>query len=357
MPPDPNKFDTNLSGPDACPTGPSKTSTYIEALAGDHGVHEPDPSPWYWSPDIRLNYGTLNEGKGIAGANDVRVRPHHAGDCPVPNPLGTAARIKVDLYIANPFISVPVPPPNQYIKLIQSDSVLASQVDENGLLTTVAPDRYFNLGPWTPAPGSSPDDPEAPGKHRCLIARCYPNGLHPDGASFHLPDDPHSAQRNIDMQAVSMKKSKGMGAPMPPDPRSKRWEFPVLVGNPLRKQDRVRIHLAWDPKPPGGLIEEALVFFKRHRLALERTNRPPKSFGVKKSTVPKEATITDKSSSGKARTWDMELVLRPRKYQLVTVQFDLSSLRRGDAAVMHGRHYSALEQRVLSGMTWVLLMT
>jgi hypothetical protein len=145
---------------------------------------------------------------------------------------------------------------------------------------------------------------------------------------------------------------------MPPDPRSKQWEFRVLIGNPLKKQDKVRIHLGWDPNPPRAMLREAAIFFKRHRFALEGTARPPKSFGIKKSAIPRGATVVDKSTSGKARTWDMEVELRARKYQLVTVQFDLSSLKRGDAAVVHGLHYSTLAKgHVLSGMTWVLLMT
>jgi hypothetical protein len=364
-------LDTNLSvsGTDAdpCATSQSKTALYYEAVSGDQGLHKEASTPgytWWESPDILLNAGTVNDGFAITGQqNEVAVRPHHNEGCPVPIGPGGARKVKVDIYSCTPFMTTPLGPLSQYVHKIGTDLLPDTDVDPNGVITTVSADRFdHSVGPWTPSvPASSTlgaNDPQANG-HKCLIARVYANGATPDTNHFHVPDDPHYAQRNITIQAVSNvagQMAKSDTQPMGFDRRSHLWHFGTLVGNREKRVATVRLQLTWDPKPPRPLLDEVRRFFKRHELAFERFSNPPKKFGIPVRSLPKGAKVTDHSHSGKGRTWEATVKFKRREYRVVPVQFDLSNLQRGDAVFLHGLTFEA-HGRVTGGITWVLLMT
>lgn len=365
-------LDTNLSvsgatDADPCATSQSKTALYYEAVLGDQGLHKEASTPgyqWWESPDILLNAGTVNDGFAITGqSNDVAVRPHHNEGCQVPLGPGGARKVKVDIYSCTPFMTTPLGPLSQYVHKIGTDILLDTEVDGNGVTNPPSTDHFdHTVGPWTPSvPTSSTlgaNDPQANG-HKCLIARVYANGATPDTAKFHVPDDPHYAQRNITIQAVSNRlgaSSKSDVQPMGADRKSKMWQFPTLVGNRQKRVATVRLEIAWVPKPSRPLLAELQRFFKRHELPFERFSNPPKGFGIPLHSLPKGAKVNDQSHGGKRPTWEATVKFKRREYRVVPVQFDLSNLHRGDAVLLHGLTHEA-HGRVTGGITWVLLMT
>src|SRR5262249_61616882 len=83
------------------------TMTYLQAIAGDNGVHDPNAA-WWLSPDIQLTGPVSGIDKADPGAdNTVDVTVHaSAQGAYAPG----AESITIELYGANP--SVPLAPNN-----------------------------------------------------------------------------------------------------------------------------------------------------------------------------------------------------------------------------------------------------
>jgi hypothetical protein len=368
-PPYPNSdYDANLHAQDVCTSAPAQTSVFMEAVLGDQGLHERYPPSVFWnSPDIRLNFGTVEEGQATGGVQqDLRIRPHHPSECQVP---GSPSRIKIDVWVCVAFGSLPpIPIGSGYVHQIPGDVVDASQVGPNGLLPTApgadADGFDTNVGPWTPPTGiTDPMDPQGPG-HHCIVARSYPNSIAADPQHFHVPDDPHYALKNINIKQL-VKKIGGTGLhgdPLGPDRRSKMWEFPLAIGNRHRRPERIRFRLLFDPKPAGTVRDDALRYFRLVDAPFERTTNPPRRFRIDPKGLPPGTKISDHSSGGlgamfgRSRAWDATMQLRAGEFHKVKVQIDAQNLGRGDALFLHGLHVGS-SGRVECGITYALVMT
>jgi hypothetical protein len=333
-------IDQGLKDADKCDDAPSKTATYLEAVAGDHGVHVPPAPEWWLSEDIRLNYGTSEQDQGVAGgSNQLAVRPRASKGCKLSSDV-----IKVELFVCTPFVTPLLGPSSPFAFPFQPKFVAASKVGEDGV---AGGDPFLHfLPPWdaSPPPGSplGGDDPQAPG-HRCLIARCYPEGPIPDSKSFNVPDDPHSAQRNIDI--VAMKKGAGDDS-----------KFRVVVGNPSKKDDPAIIKLTWDSKPSEWVLKQVRDYLRALRLEFGHLGRP-RSAAIDSDDLPEGTEVND-TPGGKLGEVLLEATIpfKPEEYQVITVEFDVSSLGPGELAVIHGTHEDSSGQ-VIGGITWALLMT
>src|SRR5215831_11891304 len=176
-------------------------ATYLQAIAGDNGVHNVN-GVWWLSPDIQLNGPVSGPDKadpGVANTIDVTI---HASATAAPFP-GTES-ITIELYVANPSL---VMAPNNAQSTAHIDSV--------GLPVPAPGGSATNQFVWTPPQGVPAGDPQAPG-HKCLIAHAYDDPLTPSQQDFFLPQDPHVAQHNICIvpcggPGAARKPSKGCG--------------------------------------------------------------------------------------------------------------------------------------------------
>jgi hypothetical protein len=348
-------LDPNLSVVDECQNAPSKTNIYVEQNSGDKGVHNPGV-PFWISPDIAINPGTSFDGIAATNKpNDLAVRPHVSPGCTVP---GANPRVRINLYVCTPSMS-PFQPGSTYARLIRSDDVPAANVDVNGLTTTGDHfDHFTAAGPWTPAPANpaDPDDPQNPG-HRCLIARCYPTGTNPDTTDFHIPDDPHSCQRNMELQVVNNLKGTGADGEGIADPhnmnkRSKMWEFGVLVANVELEPAQAELHVDWAGKPPAALMREIKRGFSKAGVKTGQIGAQPPKFGIRPKDLPRGFETGQPSRERASFTAVGQLA--PREERRVHLQFDLAHLKRGELAIFHAYHMS--RGRMLGGITWALRM-
>jgi hypothetical protein len=340
----------------------SKVAVYMEAVnpPHDHGLHERyPPSVWWNSPDIRLNYGTLKEGRAVPNQpNDLRMRPHHADGCP----LSGTPKVKMELWVCTPFASLPNIG-SVWVHKFPGDQVDQNLVDENGLKAgapgadTDGFDTFVG-GTWTPPGGLPTDDPQGP-DHHCLVGRSYPASSPVSATTFYTPDDPHYAQKNIWIEYLN---NNPPGPDMRgPDPGSGMFEFGILIGNRLNHPERVRIRLVWDAKPPKHVHDDAVRYFRLGDHAIKRTVAP-RGFGIRKKDLPRNTKVVDRSRGGiigiltRARTWEGTMDLRADEFHFVHVQVDGRNMRPGDATFLHGLHIGRTN-RVESGITFALLMT
>ena len=348
-------LDPNLSTADECQNAPSKTNIYVEQNSGDKGVHNPGV-PFWISPDIAINPGTSFEGIAASNKpNDVAVRPHVSPGCTVP---GATPRVRIKLYVCTPTMS-PLVPGSPYARLIRSDDVPAANVDVNGLTTTADHfDHFTAAGPWTTAPAdpTDPDDPQNPG-HRCLIARCYPVGANPDVTDFHIPDDPHSCQRNMAIQVVNNLKGtgedgEGIANPHNVNKRTKMWEFRVIVANDQPQPAEAELRVDWAGKVAAPLMREIKGGFSKAGVKVGKVGAQPAQWGIRPRDLPKGFEMI--RPSRESASFGAVGRLEPFDERRVILQFDLAHLNKGELAVFHTYHMS--QGRRLGGMTWALRM-
>jgi hypothetical protein len=346
-------IDPNLAG-DQCANAPSKTNIYVEQDSGDKGVHAPGV-PFWISPDIAINPGTALAGIAAANKpNDVAVRPHVSPGCAVAG----GAKVRIKLYVCSPNIS-PLVPGSTFARLIRSDDVVAANVDVNGLTTTADHfDHFTAAGPWTPAPAdpADPNDPQNPG-HRCLIARCYPSNLFPDTSEFHLPDDPHSCQRNMEIQVVNNLKGtgedgEGIANPHDVNKRSKMWEFRVIVANAEPQPAEAEFRVDWAGKVAAPLMREIKHGFSKAGVKVGKIGAQPPKFGIRPKDLPKGFEVAPPSRD--RASFAAVGRLEPLEERPVILQFDLAHLKKGELAIFHTYHMS--RGQMIGGMTWALRM-
>jgi hypothetical protein len=204
------------------------TCTFIEANAGDGGNHNVN-GQWWLSPDIALTGPVSGPDQADAGKpNTVVVTAHLKPGC---TPDSTAHNVLVELWIGNPALAMS---PTINTRQIQATALIPFSGFNS---TTHKGSHTFT---WTPPPGAVEPDPEAPG-HKCLIARVYNDaaGIVPDGSSFHLADDQHSAQHNITIVSA---------------PVGQKIRINISTGNPAKIAQKVNINVAQDLKPSAAVL-------------------------------------------------------------------------------------------------------
>ena len=175
---------------------------------------------WWLSPDVIMSGAdpsTATPGVGGAVTSLVTVRNNNCT-------LDPGDTVRFDLFVCTPSLNIAPFPPDAFVAT--TDAVVAAF----GSPTSV---------PWTVTGSSS--DPAGPG-HKCLIARCYPflgpggKGSTPDPANLspYLPQDPHYAQHNLTVVAVS---SGGM------------HKIPIKTGNQRLQSQLVLVHAVADIQP------------------------------------------------------------------------------------------------------------
>src|SRR5205823_2289778 len=85
-----------------------ETCIYLEAIAGDGGVHN-SAGTWWLSPDVELNPpgSGLPADQAVVGQNNtVNVRVHKKNNCALPDTTGVGL---IDLYVCDPSVVVPRP--------------------------------------------------------------------------------------------------------------------------------------------------------------------------------------------------------------------------------------------------------
>jgi len=160
-------------------------------------VQDGPPSAWWTSPDIGIldpNQPEIDPQSGLYNFIYDAIKPNYpykwmvsvnrSTECATV-PEGTT--LISELWAANPAL---VMTPQNSVKI---GSVESSNIPGAGSSHWIFPDE---ANYWTPSTDATA--PDGPG-HKCLIARGYPQGQTPDPADFHCPDDPHVAQRNIEI--------------------------------------------------------------------------------------------------------------------------------------------------------------
>jgi hypothetical protein len=287
------------------------TSTYLEAIAGDNGVHDPN-GVWWLSPDIQLTGPTSGPDKADPGAvNTVDVTVHATADGPA-NPTG-AESITVELFVANPSL---VMAPNNAQSTAHIDSIGVPLIAPGGSTTT----QFL----WTPPNGAPASDPQSSG-HKCLIVRAYADPLTPDDKHFYIPDDRHEAQHNICIVPCG-----GPGAARKPAPGC---GTSVNTINRSDKAVRVRIRATLDTDPSKIVREIALARLRRVKGFQRLAPKGPKSFGFTFDGVRAKALPVPSASRGKLVESEVAL----EAGQFITFRFaaDLSGGKLGEAHIFH----------------------
>lgn len=326
----------------------SDTCIYMESVAGDGGAHATG-GVWWLSPDIKLTGPVSGPDKADPGqenAIEITVRRRAADNCVLPP--GTES-ITVEVWAGNPSL---VMTPNNPASVFRIDSI-----------GTALP--VFTPGPtvvpltWTPPTGLPPSDPQGAG-HKCLIARCYPDTLTPSAQSFHVPDDPHVAQRNLCVVPCG-----GPGAARRPGPCG----LEVTTANPDRALDqKVTIGVALDLNPAAHVRRVVLERLRRTPGFARLATAPPRGLRLDLPDFPdarqREARRAPAGCLGlllglggrtpPEHAYEVDALLRPG--QLTTLNFtaDLSGASFGDAYIFHLTQ-SGADGRVQGGLTAVLL--
>src|SRR5581483_3217063 len=204
------------------------TCPFIEAIAGDGGNHNVG-GQWWLSPDIALVGPVSGADSADAGRqNTVTVTAHLKSPC---TPDASAHNVLVELWVGNPALAMS---PNVNTRQIQATALIPL----GSFGATHKASHVFN---WTPPSGAVDPDPEAPG-HKCLIARVYTDaiGVIPDGSSFHLADDQHSAQHNITVVAAAV---------------GQKIKILISTGNPAKIAQKVNINVLQDLKPSAFVLK------------------------------------------------------------------------------------------------------
>jgi len=303
------------------------TMTYLQAIAGDNGVHDPNAA-WWLSPDIQLTGPVSGIDKADPGAdNTVDVTVHaSAQGAYAPG----AESITIELYVANPSLAMAPNNPQS-----------TTRIDTIGMPLLAAGGSGTNQFHWTPPPGLPAGDPQAPG-HKCLIARAYSDPLTPGGQSFFTPEDRHVAQHNICIVPCG-----GPGAARRPAGCGTNVNTINATGKPQRA--RIRATLDTDP---SKLVREIVIARLRHVKGFQRlAAKGPKAFGFTFTDVKSRTLAVPKPTKGKAV--ESEVLLAPGQFITFRFEADLSGGNLGEAHIFHLTHADG--ETVLGGLTVVVL--
>jgi hypothetical protein len=303
------------------------TSTFLEANAGDNGVH--DPAGVFWlSPDIQLTGPTSGIGKADPGqANTVDVTYRATANGTVPS--GTES-LTIDLFVANPSLVMAPDNPSSTERIDSFGQQLLTPGDSRTL-------QFL----WTPPSGVSASHPQAPG-HKCLIARAYADPLTPSASNFFLPQDPHVAQHNICIVPCG-----GPGAATRPT----GCGTTVTTVNPGKNVQTARIRATLDTDLSPTVRAIVLAHLKRVKGFQRLASKGPRSFGFTFAGLKSGPVAVPKLLKGRAVQSDV--VLEPG--QLITFRFaaDLKGGKLGEAHIFHLTHADG--GTVLGGLTVGLL--
>ena len=306
----------------------SDTSTFLQAIAGDNGVHDPNGVFWL-SPDIQLTGPTSGLGKADPGEDnvvDVTYRATANGAVPA----GTES-LTIELYAANPSL---VMAPDNPQSTAHVDSIGQPLLAPGG-------SRTFQFH-WTPPTGLPASDPQAPG-HKCLIARAYADPLTPGPSNFFLPQDQHVAQHNICIVPCG-----GPGAATKPA----GCGTTVTTANVSTTLQKARIRATLDTDPSKVVREIVIAHLKRVKGFQRLAAKGPKSFGFTFEGVRARPLAIPRLSKGKIV--ESEVPLGPGQVLSFRFAADLSGGRLGEAHIFHLTHATAAGG-VQGGLTAVLL--
>jgi hypothetical protein len=292
------------------------TCTYMEAVAGDGGVHDP-AGVWWLSPDIQLIGSASGADKADPGVdNTIDVTFHSAAGTTCTLPAGTES-LTIDVWVANPSLAMA---PNNSASTAHIDSIGMPLLPPGGSVT-----HQFH---WVPALGLPASDPQAPG-HKCLIARCYADPLIPSATSFFAPDDRHVAQHNICIVPCG-----GPGAAK----RPAGCTLDVTTVNPdVRKPQRTRLRATIDLNPSAAVREVVLKRLKNTKGFGRLSSTPPRRFELRLREFPKAKVTDDTKGGGSKRppTYEAEITLEPAQVIALRFAADLSGAKLGDAYIFH----------------------
>src|SRR4051794_1153542 len=332
-------------------------SVFVEDKKGDVGA--PGSSPWWLSPDIDI---PAHSGTAFQGSNDVKIRVHSHEE-----PI-IEEKIVAEVYVGQP-------------GFVLSPTVGTKRIDPGNLLfrppNVPGPEPAADeLGatlsfPWTPT--NSPSDVDGTG-HRCLIVRAFPQSVTPPTDPFDVANESHEAQHNIEVLATTMDRApmKGGGWGTPWDPRKREadtglwWErFATMAA---KNAGRHFVAWAFDPDPSReitGLVRGAL----KEAGVGGFSDEPPGDVSLEPIDTRGEAIDPDKLLGGVfAETSGvgsglfardrllaaLALELEPQRLAGVLMRFDLTTLKEGTAAVLHGAQWNESGEPE-GGMTVVAL--
>jgi hypothetical protein len=296
--------------------------TYMEAAAGDGGVHDPS-GVWWLSPDIVLTGHSSGLGKADPGEdNTVDVTIHaKAGTCNLPP--GTES-ITIDLFVGNPSLA-----------LAPNNAVSTKHVDSIGMpLSGPGTSQTYQFH-WVPPVGAPATEPDAPG-HKCLIARSYADPLIPSSTSFFAPDDPHVAQHNICVVPCG-----GPGALTKPS----SCGLPIASINPDRIPRKLTIRAVFDKDPAPRVRKIVMNHLKRVEGFKRLATSAPRQLGV------------HVQSRGAKAVFKPALTVNAKPLEAFALRFsaNLAGAKVGDAFVFHVTQHDE-EKRPHGGLTVVLVV-
>jgi hypothetical protein len=299
------------------------TCIYMEAVAGDGGVHN-GSGVWWLSPDIQLTGPTSGPDKADPGAvNPVTVTARRKSDdsnCILPP---ATESITIQLWVGNPSLAMA---PNN------PDST--TLIDSIGIQLIGPGTSYNQVFNWTPPTGLPPNDPQSPG-HKCLIARSYPDPLTPSATSFYVPDDQHVAQRNICIVPCG-----GPGAARRPGPCG--LDVTTLNVNPERAE-AVTLRAVADLHPDKHVQRVVLEHLNGTPGFKRIATAPPVGFEFQLDDFP-DAKISDRTRSGclgrliaphHRPTYEAQIRFEPKQSTRFTFSADMSRASFGDAYIFH----------------------
>jgi len=303
------------------------TMTYLEAIAGDGGVH--DPSGVFWlSPGIQLTgpvSGIDKADPGAANTVDVTVHASATGSY-----AAGAESITIELYVANPAL---VMAPNNPLSTAVIDRVGMPLLAPGGSATT----QFL----WTPPSGAASTDPQAPG-HKCLIVRAYSDPLTPDDKNFFAPEDRHVAQHNICIVPCG-----GPGAVRRPAGCGTN----VTTANASPRPQRARIRATLDTDPSKVVREIAIARLKHVKGFQRLAAKGPKTFGFTFGDVKARTLPAPRGAKGTAV--ESEVPLAPGQVIAFRFAADLSGGKLGEAHLFHLTH--ATDEGVQGGLSVIVL--
>src|SRR5271166_604634 len=283
----------------------------------------PGPGDNYWeSPDINLNGFSDTANSNPQGAdNTVDVQIHRAAD---PCPIDPNALIVVDVFISMGGLNLS--PVNALA--IGTKLVPLNQLPPNSSmwLSQVRPSQLIN---WT-LTQSNPYAVNGPG-HRCLIARCYPEGQNPQPDCFHVPGDQHLAQRNIQIALVSHRAPRLRVRIRTRNNREDQPEFATLRVTP-------------DLKPSERALQILSPGLEKTQGFQRVSDVTPIDFGFELPHLQHEKGEDD-------------VRVKLEQGQAISFKFtaDLSNSKRGDAHIFRLTH-ARPDRRVIGGLTLVAVV-
>lgn len=325
------------------------------------------PDPWWESPDITVPLDQAQQ-----GANDVTVTGRkNAGTL-------TATKVKIEAYIANPFLAAHPPSPTDPISTVFIGQAIfnTTQIGGTGAGTFTPPAGTITLN--IPTSTSNPDDPVAVG-HRCLIGQIM--GFGGSALDPFTPDtEQHQCQRNISVVTVRMAKSEeqnAAGAGKGAAGVNREWplflneqallDFRVDTTTQGAKAEDVLVRATWmnlDPK-----IKRLARRLKRSGVFRGFARRPPAgfAFNVKlpiqdlphgkgyKPYIPKVIKVTDQTKGKKQPRYDAVIRLQPKKRARIALNVNPEgSSTAGLAHVFYLEQYG-LKGKPQGGLTLVFV--